>query len=91
MKAIRNKTNAPLRVPLGGGKFLHLGPAQSGNVADSALKGAAFIKLVKAGSIAVEGEDGHSNAAAAPASSPRAYSQGHTQPTKVFPSGNRGG
>ena len=35
---IRNKTRLPLRVPLPGGKKLHLGPGQAGQVTPKALE-----------------------------------------------------
>ena len=36
MRTIVNKTTRPLRVPLPGGKVLHLGPKKSGQIADPA-------------------------------------------------------
>ena len=40
MKVIRNLTRRPLRVPLPGGKLLHLGPGKEGRVGDDAVVGA---------------------------------------------------
>lgn len=51
MKIIRNLTRTPIRVPLGGGKVLHLGPGNTGEVADSSTERAAFVKLLDAGKI----------------------------------------
>jgi hypothetical protein len=56
MKTIVNKTAMPLRVPLPGGKVLHLGPTKSGQVADTAVEHPALRKLIEAGKIQVQGE-----------------------------------
>ena len=58
MKTIVNKTAMPLRVPLPGGKVLHLGPKKSGQVADNAAEHAALRKLIKAGTLEIQGEGG---------------------------------
>jgi hypothetical protein len=91
MKAIHNKTLEPLRVPLGGGKVLHLGPGQTGQVADDALQSARVRRLIEAGAIAVEGEEGRPGEFADDRGLPREISHGHVHGNKVFPSGNRGG
>jgi len=91
MKAIRNKTLGPLRISLGGGKFLHLGPGQNGHVADDALHLAAVTRLIETGAIAVEGEEGPPTEFGEAGRLPREFAHGHVHPTKVFPSGNRGG
>lgn len=56
MKTVVNKTPLPLRVPLPGGKVLHLGPSKSGQVADAAVEHNALRKLVEAGKIEIQGE-----------------------------------
>ena len=58
MKTIVNKTTRPLRVPLPGGKTLHLGPKKSGQIADPAADHPALRKLVEAGDIVIQGEGG---------------------------------
>jgi hypothetical protein len=58
MKTIVNKTTRPLRVPLGGGKTLHLGPKKSGQITDPAADHPALRKLVDAGDIQIQGEAG---------------------------------
>jgi hypothetical protein len=55
MRTIVNKTTRPLRVPLGGGKTLFLGPAKSGQVADSAVDHPGLRKLIDAGDVQVQG------------------------------------
>jgi hypothetical protein len=56
VKTIRNKTPQPLRVPLPGGKVLHLGPRKEAQIADNAAEHAGLQKLVQAGSIEILGE-----------------------------------
>ena len=56
MRDVRNKTMLPIRIPLPGGKVLHLGPHKVAQIADSALEHAGVKRLVKAGSIEVLGE-----------------------------------
>jgi hypothetical protein len=51
MKTIKNQTNRPLRVPLPRGKFLHLGPAKSGQIATAAAEHPGLKKLIEAGEI----------------------------------------
>ena len=61
MKTIVNKTASPLRVPLPGGKVLHLGPKKTGQVADNATEHAPLRKLIKAGALEIQGEGGAGN------------------------------
>ena len=91
MKAIRNTTLEPLRVPLGGGKVLHLGPGQTGHVADDALQSPAVRRLIESGAVAPAGEEGHPGEFAEGQELPREFAHGHVHGNKVFPSGNRGG
>ena len=56
MKRIRNKTVRPIRIPLGGGKVLHLNPAKEAQIADSAVEREALQRLVKQGSVEIIGE-----------------------------------
>ena len=91
MKAIRNTTQEPLRVPLGGGRVLHLGPGQTGQIADEALKSRGVRRLIDAGAVTVAGGEERPGEFAGDQGAPREFSQGHVHPTKIFPSGNRGG
>jgi len=61
VKTIVNKTASPLRVPLPGGKILHLGPHKSGQIADSASEHAPLRKLIKAGTLEIQGEGSAGN------------------------------
>jgi hypothetical protein len=56
MLEIQNKTSRPIRVPLPGGKTLHLGPAQSAQIADNAAEHSGIQKLVADGVIEILGE-----------------------------------
>jgi hypothetical protein len=56
MKEIRNTTARPLRVPLPGGKTLHLGPRNVAQVADTAVDHPGLKKLIEAGTIEVLGK-----------------------------------
>ena len=56
MKVIQNKTTRPLRVPLPGGKTLHLGPAQTAQISEKATEHAGLQKFVADGSIEILGE-----------------------------------
>jgi hypothetical protein len=90
MKQIRNTTRAPLRVPLGGGRVLHLGPGQTGNVADDAPQLPAVRSMIEEGKLEVLGAEGAS-VESAEGGAPREFAHGHGHPTRIFPKGNRGG
>jgi hypothetical protein len=89
MKTIRNKTPRPLRVPLPGGRFLHLGPGKTGQIADHAIDRGAVQALVKAGSIEVVGEGGRAWGGGQGEGAAHEATHGHSQPTVVLPKGNR--
>lgn len=58
MRAITNKTNRPLAVPLPRGKILRLGPRKSGQISSDDLEYGPLKKLVEAGDIEIHAE-GH--------------------------------
>ena len=91
MKLVQNVTSLPLRVPLGRGRFLHLGPGLTGQVADDAPKGAGMARLIKSKKLKVTGAEEDDLEGAGAGAAPREFSQGHVQPTRIFPKGNRGG
>ncbi len=91
MKAIHNKTKEPLRVSLGGGKVLHLGPGQRGHIADDAAQSRGVRRLIESGAVTVEGEDARPGEFGDGQGPPRESPHGHVHGGKVFPSGNRGG
>lgn len=88
MKEIVNKTHRPVRVPLPGGKFLHLGPAKSGQVSDQATQLPSFQRLLNDGTIELLGE-GSRSVDAPDGPSQHAQTQGHPPPTVILPKGNR--
>ena len=53
MKALINKTQRPLKIPLPGNKTLRLGPGNAAEIRDEALEQAAVKKLIKAGDVEV--------------------------------------
>lgn len=56
---IRNQTKRPLRVPLPGGKRLHIGPGGTGQIAPKAAEHPPVKKLIDAGQLEIL-EDGRS-------------------------------
>ena len=89
MKTIRNKTPRPLRVPLPGGKVLHLGPGKTGQVSDKALERPALRKLHEADEIEIVNGDGPTQAAAGSSAAAHRSTHGHRQSTVVTPKGDR--
>lgn len=89
MREIVNKTRRPVKVPLPGGKLLHLGPGKTGQVSDKAAESPAFRALVGDGSIAVVGESEHHAGGRSPAQNGHEATHGHPQPTVVTVRGNR--
>ena len=51
---ITNKTRAPISIPLGGRKRLHLGPGKSGEIAAKDAEQAGVKALVEAGTIEIQ-------------------------------------
>ena len=89
MKTILNKTHKPMKISIGGGRFLHLGPSKTGQISDQASGSPAVCRLVKAGEIEVLGEEPSVQGRPAPAASGHGATHGHPQPTVVLPKGNR--
>jgi hypothetical protein len=53
---ISNKTKRPLRVPLPGGKKLHLGPGRTGQIAPKAAEHPPVKALLDAGDLEIVGK-----------------------------------
>jgi hypothetical protein len=53
MKTLINKTRAPLKIGLPGGKTVRLGPGKAGQIRDEDADGDAIKKLVEAGDLEV--------------------------------------
>ena len=91
MKTVRNTTQLPVRVPLPGGKTLHLGPAKTGQISDQAAEGRGVLRLIEQGTIELLGGDGRSGGesqdnSGSPAQDSR---HGHSRPTGVSRRGDR--
>jgi hypothetical protein len=54
MKALVNKTQRPLKIPLPGGKTLRLAPGKSGEIRDDVLENPSVKKMIEAGDIEVQ-------------------------------------
>jgi len=89
MKTIRNKTAAPLRVPLPGGKTLHLAPTKTGQVADKAVEHPAMRKLIEDGKIEIVGEGVAGQRAGGEDAVVHTTTHGHHPTTVVMPKGDR--
>ncbi len=57
MKTILNRTAGPLKVPLPGGRLLHLGPGKTGQVSDDAFEHATLSEMLEAGDIEIVDDD----------------------------------
>ena len=53
---VTNETSEALRIPLGKGKVLHLGPRQSGHVLRPATERPAFLRMVERKQVSVRSE-----------------------------------
>ena len=87
---ITNKTHKPIKVPLPGGKFLHLGPNKSGQIAERAAEAPAVKRLVKSKEIEITSEGNQVQAVGAGKSSAGAEAtHGHIPNTMMRPKGDR--
>ena len=89
MKIVSNKTNRPLKIPLGGGKFLRLGPLKTGQIADNAAERPAIKKLLEAGEIEILGEGEHPQGGADSGAAPHVERRGHRQNSSLRSKGDR--
>ena len=91
MRTIRNTTRLPVRVPLPGGKTLHLGPGKTGQISDQAGDGRSVRRLIDQGTIELVG-DADRTVGENPAESgsqAQESTHGHTRPSVVTSRGNR--
>jgi hypothetical protein len=89
VRVISNKTARPLKIPLPGGKFLHLGPLKTAEISDHAVEHPPIRKLVEAGEIEILGVGEHPAAGPDSGSAPHESTQGHRPGTHARPKGNR--
>src|SRR5262249_9450848 len=90
MRAVTNKTNKPLAVPLPRGKILRLGPRKTGQISSDDLDHPPLKKLAEAGEIEIHAE-GHTptQGGGGGAHSESAGAPGHTTTTGGRRSGDR--
>jgi hypothetical protein len=89
VKTIRNKTHAPLRVPLPRGKVLHLGPNQSGQIAHTDVDHEPLQKLVESGTLEVVDDKSAAAAVHDQEKGPHEDPHGHHPPTGSQVRGDR--
>lgn len=89
MPTITNKTHLPLRVPLPGGKTLHLGPGKTGQVSPKAIEHPGLKKLVDAGKIEITDEHQTRTDKSVGAHQSKPASSAHHPATGTRPTGDR--
>jgi hypothetical protein len=84
-------TQLPVRVPLPGGKTLHLGPAKTGQISDQAAEGRAVSRLIEQGTIELLGGEDRAGGENPDKAGSQAHEskQGHTRPSGISSRGNR--
>ena len=75
---ITNKTKRPLKVPLGGGKKLFLGPGKTGQITPKSAQHPALAALIEAGDLEVVVSDRSKGAQASDGSGASPSSPGGT-------------
>lgn len=88
MRNILNCTPRPLRIPLPGGKTLHLAPAHVGQVSDDAIEDIVIAEMLDAGELELVDEAGHGHI---PQNGPGHHGHGalHHPRSVVRPKGDR--
>ena len=81
MKTVRNKTHAPLRVPLPRGKVLHLGPNQTGQIAHTDVDHPPLQQLVESDTLEIVDDQATPEVAHDHDKGPQAETHGHHPPT----------
>ncbi|HUE39964.1 MAG TPA: hypothetical protein VMR29_10690 [Candidatus Binatia bacterium] len=89
MKAITNKTQKPISVPLPRGKKLFLGPGKTGHIADNASAHPPVKKLIEAGDIEVVAEGAEAAEAVSGGKTGRGWMPGHGSSSVSRRSGDR--
>jgi hypothetical protein len=89
MKTIRNKTPMPIKVQLGGGKTLFLGPTKTGQISDSAAERDSVLKLIKDGKIEILGGESGGQTPGGGSQSRTTSTQGHQRSNAVTSKGDR--
>ena len=86
---LRNKTNRPIRVPLPGGKRLHLGPGGTGQISPKAADHPPLKELIDAGELEIEGVGRSQGTGGSSGSTGKRSSQGGSSTGGVRHTGDR--
>lgn len=89
MKTVRNTTRSPLVVPLPGGRKLHLGPGQSGDISPRAAEHPPLAALVTSGDLSIADVDPRTPGARRAGRSLHGPAAGHRPGTKATRRGDR--
>lgn len=89
MKTVRNKTHQPIKVPLPQGKILHLGPHQTGQISHKAVDHEPLQRLVKQGSIEIQGDGPNAEEIHEHTKGPQPETHGHHPPSGSHVRGDR--
>ncbi len=89
MTTVTNKTRRPLRVPLPGGKMLHLGPGKAGQIASKDADDPRLKKLVEEGAVEIADEAAQRTPVGADASKERRAAGGPIHGSGSRRSGDR--
>ena len=89
MKTIRNKSHAPLRVPLPRGKVLHLGPNQEGQIAHTDVDHEPLQRLVSSDALEIIDDQSAAATAHDHEKGPNAETHGHHPQTGSSSRGDR--
>jgi hypothetical protein len=81
VKTVTNKTSAPIKITLPGGKALRLGPGKSGQIRDNASDSASVKRMVEAGTIEIRDEGAHDAGPGFTSAGPGRGSQGQGRAT----------
>jgi hypothetical protein len=89
MKTVSNRTHRPIKVPLPGGKALHLGPGKTGQIQDRAADLPALKRLVEAGDLEIHEEGAAPAASGERSGGAQTATHGHIPNTMIRPKGDR--
>lgn len=89
MATITNKTDQPLTLPLSGGKTLHLGPGQTSEVAERALKSPKVQSLIEAGEVEATGKSARAKQGLSNSPQERNSMRSHNTGGRIRRSGDR--
>jgi hypothetical protein len=89
MTTVSNKTRRPLRVPLPGGRTLHLGPGKAGQISSKDAEHPAIKKLVEDATIELVDEGAEHAQGGGDGGQGRPFAGGHARGSGSRRSGDR--